>query len=208
MRGFTEYSDLVAALLVAEQNNELLIKNHQSRPTGTVAYPEINATTFNRGRGGYNRSRGRGGHARFDSHGRGRGNGRNHFRGRGRGRGYVNNYRPLKYDQNNKNHQGKGKYIQEGPSRNHDNLCFRCGKNGHWAKTCKTPEHLCKRYRASVEGKEKEVNFNEIEPKNDTTDDKNFYGIFSISISSKMTKTGPNTKENLQKQEKASRQGP
>ncbi|KAK2372658.1 hypothetical protein QL285_073772 [Trifolium repens] len=166
MRGFTEYSDLVAALLVAEQNNELLIKNHQSRPTGTVAYPEINTTTFNRGRGGYNRSRGRGGHARFDSHGRGRGNGRTHFRGRGRGRGYVNNYRPLKYDQNNK---GKGKYIQEGPSRNHDNLCFRCGKNGHWAKTCKTPEHLCKRYKASGEGKGKEVNFNEIEPKNDTT---------------------------------------
>jgi hypothetical protein len=36
----------------------------------------------------------------------------------------------------------------------------------------------------------------------------NFYGIFSIIISSKMTKTDPNTKENLQKQEKASRQGP
>jgi hypothetical protein len=40
-------------------------------------------------------------------------------------------------------------------------------------------------------------------------DDMNFYGIFSIIIfSNKMTKTGPNTKENLQKQEKASRQGP
>jgi hypothetical protein len=39
-------------------------------------------------------------------------------------------------------------------------------------------------------------------------DDKNFYGIFSSIISSKMTKTDPNTKENLQKQEKASRQSP
>ncbi|KAK2368421.1 hypothetical protein QL285_081617 [Trifolium repens] len=39
-------------------------------------------------------------------------------------------------------------------------------------------------------------------------DDRNFYGIFSIIISSKMTKTDPNTKENLQKQEKVSRQGP
>ena len=39
-------------------------------------------------------------------------------------------------------------------------------------------------------------------------DDRNFYGIFSIIISSKMTKTGPNMKENLQKQEKASRQSP
>jgi hypothetical protein len=34
------------------------------------------------------------------------------------------------------------------------------------------------------------------------TDDRNFYGIFSSIISSKKTKTDPNTKENLQKQEK------
>jgi hypothetical protein len=39
-------------------------------------------------------------------------------------------------------------------------------------------------------------------------DDRNFYGIFSSIISSKMTKTGPNTKKNLQKQEKASTQSP
>jgi hypothetical protein len=168
MREFTEYSDLVTALLVAEQNNELLIKNHQLRPTGTMAYPEINATTFNQGRGGYNRQRGRGGYARFGGRGRGRSHGRNHFRGGGRGRGYMN-YRPLKYDQTNKNHQGKGKNIQEGPSRNHDDRCYRCGKKGHWSKACRTPEYLCKRYKESVDGKEKEVNFNEIEPKNDTT---------------------------------------
>ncbi|KAK2402921.1 hypothetical protein QL285_052405 [Trifolium repens] len=43
---------------------------------------------------------------------------------------------------------------------------------------------------------------------NRALDDRNFYVIFSIIISSKMTKTGPNTKENLQKQEKASRQSP
>ncbi|KAK2456484.1 hypothetical protein QL285_003845 [Trifolium repens] len=43
---------------------------------------------------------------------------------------------------------------------------------------------------------------------NGTSDDRNFYGIFSIIISSKMTKTDPNTKKNLQKQEKASRQSP
>jgi hypothetical protein len=36
-------------------------------------------------------------------------------------------------------------------------------------------------------------------------DDMNFYGIISVSISIKMTKTDPNTKENLQNQRKASR---
>ena len=34
-RRFTEYSQLISCLLVAEQNNELLMKNHQSRPTGS-----------------------------------------------------------------------------------------------------------------------------------------------------------------------------
>jgi hypothetical protein len=36
-------------------------------------------------------------------------------------------------------------------------------------------------------------------PVKNNTDDRNFYGVFSITISSKMTKTSPNTKENLQK---------
>ncbi|KAI5343066.1 hypothetical protein L3X38_010942 [Prunus dulcis] len=31
--GFKKYSELVSCLLLAEQNNELLLKNHQSRPT-------------------------------------------------------------------------------------------------------------------------------------------------------------------------------
>ena len=30
---------LIACLLVAEQNNELLLKNHQSRPTGSIPLP-------------------------------------------------------------------------------------------------------------------------------------------------------------------------
>ena len=38
-RGFTEYNQLISVLLVAEQNNELLMKNHQSRPTGSAPFP-------------------------------------------------------------------------------------------------------------------------------------------------------------------------
>ncbi|GJY54723.1 hypothetical protein Tco_0446387 [Tanacetum coccineum] len=56
LQKFTRYSELNAYLLVAEQNNELLMKNHQSRPTGSLAYPEVNATkndpkSFMRGQG-------------------------------------------------------------------------------------------------------------------------------------------------------------
>ena len=57
-RRFTEYSQLISCLLVAEQNNELLMKNHQSRPTESEAFPEVNAiSSQNYGRG---RGRGRG----------------------------------------------------------------------------------------------------------------------------------------------------
>ena len=43
-RQFTKYYELIACLLVAEKNNELLLENHQSRPTGSKAFPEANAT--------------------------------------------------------------------------------------------------------------------------------------------------------------------
>ena len=53
-KGFSKYSNLISCLLVAEQNNELLMKNHDSRPTGSAPFPEANATTYEnskRGRG-------------------------------------------------------------------------------------------------------------------------------------------------------------
>ena len=41
-RRFIKYSKLISYLLVAEQNNELLIRNHQSCPTGYEPFPEVN----------------------------------------------------------------------------------------------------------------------------------------------------------------------
>ena len=38
-RRFTKYSELISRLLVAEQNNELLMRNHQSRPIGSKPFP-------------------------------------------------------------------------------------------------------------------------------------------------------------------------
>ena len=41
---FAKYSKLIACLLVVEQNNEFLLKNHQSYPTESISLPEANAT--------------------------------------------------------------------------------------------------------------------------------------------------------------------
>ena len=47
---------------MAKQNNELLLKNHQSRPTVSISLPDANATsvqTLRHGQGhGYRRGRG------------------------------------------------------------------------------------------------------------------------------------------------------
>nr|GEX63243.1 hypothetical protein VITISV_003809 [Tanacetum cinerariifolium] len=47
-----KYCDLILCLLVVKQNNELLMKNHESRPTGSAPLPEANVVTYqSRGRG-------------------------------------------------------------------------------------------------------------------------------------------------------------
>ncbi|XP_068319671.1 uncharacterized protein [Pyrus communis] len=45
-RGFIEYNQLISVLLVAEQNNELLIKNHRCRPIGYAPFLEMNAASL------------------------------------------------------------------------------------------------------------------------------------------------------------------
>ena len=59
-RKFKKYSELISCLLVVEQNNELLLRNHQSRPTGSTPFPEVNGVSFERNGGNKIRGRGRG----------------------------------------------------------------------------------------------------------------------------------------------------
>ena len=61
---FRKYFELISCLLVAEKSNKLLLRNHQSHPTGSVPIPDANGTSTNN---------------------------RNANRGRGQGRGYKNN---------------------------------------------------------------------------------------------------------------------
>ncbi|PIN26938.1 hypothetical protein CDL12_00295 [Handroanthus impetiginosus] len=59
-KGFKKYSELISCLLVAEQNNELLMKNHENRLTGSSPFPEANATNFSNSDRGRSCSHGRG----------------------------------------------------------------------------------------------------------------------------------------------------
>ena len=126
-RGFKKYADLISCLLLAEQNNELLLKNHESRPTGSTPFPEANVVTFNN----YGR-------------GRGRGRGRGGYRGRGR-----HNFKPYSGHGDGKAHD-KGKAPENKDDKISESPCHRCGMKGHWARTCRTAKHLVGLYQASL----------------------------------------------------------
>ena len=52
----------------------------------------------------------------------------------------------------------KGKAHMNTP-RNPEGVCHRCGGNGHWARTCRTPKHLVDLYQASLKEKGVKTNF-------------------------------------------------
>ena len=66
-RRFFKYSKLISCILVIEQNNELLMKNYQSRPTRSELFPEVNVISFQTH--GCGRGRGRGQNSRhYNNH--------------------------------------------------------------------------------------------------------------------------------------------
>ena len=161
-RGFERYSDLLKVLLVAEKNNELLMKNHNLRPTGSTIVPEANAIekAFYDGNTHQRGQQSRFYNGRGRNRGRGRGRGRNSFV-RGRGQGYN---KP--YDRMNNGYKGNGKQkVQTGPSGSSQkpkSICYRCGMADHWSKVCRTAPHLVKLYQAD-KNKEKATETNYIE---------------------------------------------
>ncbi|XP_022851587.1 protein FAR1-RELATED SEQUENCE 5-like [Olea europaea var. sylvestris] len=79
---FKKYSELISCLFVAEQNNELLIKNHGLRPTGSILLPEANGTVLLEANA-----------ISRQGHGHGRGHGFGCGRGRARGVNHGQNNR-------------------------------------------------------------------------------------------------------------------
>ncbi|KAI5343662.1 hypothetical protein L3X38_011538 [Prunus dulcis] len=149
--GFKKYSELVSCLLLAEQNNELLLKNHQSSPTGSAPLPEINnvsqevnATSSY----GSIHKRGRGGK-------RGRWQGSRKYRG-ARLDGLGPRSSPSMNDKNASLNKVKAQTSHV--PRNVESTCHRCGAKGHWARACYTPKHLVDLYQASLKNRKVETN--------------------------------------------------
>ncbi|GKC02942.1 hypothetical protein Tco_0994552 [Tanacetum coccineum] len=186
-RGFKKYCDLISCLLVAKQNNELLMKNHESRPTRSAPLFEANMVAHNQNCG------------------------------RGRGRGSVDEDATmdvavakgvdlaevvimvfsLGIQVVTKKWLDKGKMIKnDGVEKTKgalENKCYRCGSANHWARACGTPAHLVKLYQRPQKNKGKgvEVNFAYQDEKNDSFDIDNF-GIDILGIDNLGVPEDPN----------------
>ncbi|XP_048613578.1 uncharacterized protein LOC125587354 [Brassica napus] len=145
-KGFSTYANLISCLLLAEQNNELLMRNSEMRPPGAKALPEAHAAIEPKDESPNKESN----HGRM--RGRGRWQGRNsgfqprehlgRSRGRGYGRGNGRGYQPSR--------GYKSDFKTHGSTKS---SCHRCGMTNHWANRCKTPSHLVKLYQESIKGK-------------------------------------------------------
>ncbi|XP_074328320.1 uncharacterized protein LOC141666225 [Apium graveolens] len=155
-RGFIKYYELMSVLLLAEQNNELLMKNHQARPTGSTPFPKANMVTSNEF--GQNNQFGRGrGRGRGYGFGRGRSRGRSFGHGRGPTHQTYSNFKRKPHRQKwTKNEgQAKGNTME----KRIESICNRCGMKGHWSRTCRIAQHLVDLYKAYL--KNVETNFTE-----------------------------------------------
>ncbi|CAL9215310.1 unnamed protein product [Arabidopsis halleri] len=119
----TLFEDLLSCLLLAEKNNELLMRNSAQRPPGSAPVPDSRKESYNVQRD-RSSDRGRG-------HGNGRGNGRGNRHnlgyGSGKGRGISKPNRPA--------------------HRTNQSACTRCGMSNHWTKNCRTPKFYCDLYQ-------------------------------------------------------------
>ncbi|XP_009624167.1 uncharacterized protein [Nicotiana tomentosiformis] len=135
-KSFKKYSKLISLLLVAERNNDLLMRNHDNRPTGSTPLPEVDEVY---------------------SHYAKRGKGRGPIRGRGRGRG--RNFSGVNQHPKKKTHQKRKGKDEKSKANGSETECYRCGGKGHWTNICRTPRHLVELYQASLKNKGLEANF-------------------------------------------------
>ncbi|XP_012846933.1 PREDICTED: uncharacterized protein LOC105966904 [Erythranthe guttata] len=144
--------ELISVLLTAQKTNELLLKNHDLRPSGSQGVPEAHANKKTnrfkgRGRKFWRGARNNNWHngQRRDNHGNLLG-GREYF--------HKNNYM-AKRRQLGHGNRDKEKHVES--------ICNRCGMNRHWAKVCRTAQHFVDLYQSSKKNKGKSIQTHAIE---------------------------------------------
>ncbi|GAV57478.1 UBN2 domain-containing protein, partial [Cephalotus follicularis] len=146
LHGFKKYSELIGSLLIVEQNNELLLQNHENHPTGSAPLPEVNGTS-----------------SHFGERGRGYGRGRGRGRGSGRNQNFLGprNNNSMKWKnldtKQRQNWRNPRQFSKDEQTQNKKGNCNQCGMEGHWYRACRTMKHWVDLYQASPKEKDKRI---------------------------------------------------
>ncbi|XP_021771649.1 uncharacterized protein LOC110735769 [Chenopodium quinoa] len=152
--GFKKFNELMSVLLVAEQNNDLWLKNHNLRLIGSLATHEANATNSYPPEANATQ---RGGCGNY--------NGSENYHEQGHGRGRNNFQRNSNFKNSEKQKGQSSRSHKQTPSKGKD-TCYRCGMIGHWGRTCCTAKHLVDHYQASIKDKGKNAEANYVNEEN------------------------------------------
>ena len=166
-RRITRFHELISALSVAEKHEKILVKNYNARPVGTKAIPETHYSGAPRGgrrernpkprnnsgrTGPYIRSAQEG--SRRTRRGGGRG-GRDGHRGKPRDHGATGPVNPSGANAVPLLRAAPhAKVASQSKDSSKTLPCFRCGQNGHWAKTCRAPLSVVNAYKLYREATE------------------------------------------------------
>jgi hypothetical protein len=126
---YQKYSELSELLSVVEQQNEVLMSNHSTRPTGSMAVPEAHASVVERSRNwkwGWGKGKWKGKRGAL-------------FKGKGKRKPRGRSEPEKERGDHSGEEQGK---------------CYRCVARGHWSRKCRTPNtSLTSTNRARIRGK-------------------------------------------------------
>jgi hypothetical protein len=56
--------------------------------------------------------------------------------------------------------QNENKGLQNKPTKNYEDKCYKYGMKGNWSRTCRMPKLLVDLYQASIKEKEKGIEMN------------------------------------------------
>ncbi|XP_071678850.1 uncharacterized protein [Lolium perenne] len=138
---YTKYSELIYTLLQAEKHDELLMENHNARPTGAMPIPEAHAN------------------AHFTSK---FGNRKRNFRK------FKGKWKPNNGQKTNGPSKGNGQFNKNNQNDN-SQTCQMCGCTNHRTNECSMPDHLVELYMKygkevkQVHGNKAEAHFNDIQ---------------------------------------------
>ncbi|KAG2607414.1 hypothetical protein PVAP13_4NG254822 [Panicum virgatum] len=141
---YKKYIDLSNALQQDQGEDEELMQNHLTRPTGSLSKPEANVVSSSQ-----------------KNEGKGKEPQKAPWKGKNQ---KFNNFK--------KKGQWKSKKIPPGGEYGkHDQECYRCGMKCHWSRICRTPKHIVKLYQElngkSSKSKEMEIDSSKHEEKNE-----------------------------------------